>query len=172
MPNNGVKQNPSSDSMSFDLEVAGILDADFKLPKLPGTPFEQIRVNWAELRYVNSSGIVTWLKWVHEVRQSQPGIQFTFVNCPVFLAHIMNSVKGFLPKNSRIQSFEVPFQCERCNKGDSQTFLVKLDNETLQQPLSIADLEALLKTNDCKQTDCGLELDVSPTFFNFLKTNS
>jgi len=87
------------------IELHGVIDEFFSLPEgLIEEGFNHI-FDLDRLESINSTGIREWIRF----HQKFPNISFHFRRCPKFFIDQVNMVKGFLPQNSVIQSFYVPY---------------------------------------------------------------
>ena len=163
--NNKVESEQNSKRFAF--EIVGACEDSFAFPVLPSGPLDEISVDWKKLGLINSSGIARWLRWVHDVRTSQPGVLFTFHHCPTFLVHIINSVNGFLPKGGQVRSFDVPF-IRNGNDLDVEEIATVTLGANGPHPSSIDEIAVMVSTSERKNETEIIELDTLPSYFNFL----
>lgn len=83
----------------------------------------KVVMDFDKITSINSVGIRSWLQWFAQFS----GAHFTFKNCPVALVMQMNMVEGFLPENTKVESFYVPFYCESCDKEFREKFIFGRD---------------------------------------------
>jgi ABC-type transporter Mla MlaB component len=90
----------------------GVLDEETKMPELMAA-YEKLKaagvsppvtLDFSQVTYANSTGIVVWLKFMQEVKTV-----FKYVNAPVWLVSQFNSIRGFLDHNSFVESFQAPY---------------------------------------------------------------
>jgi hypothetical protein len=77
----------------------------------PDVSTKTITIDLKEIGYINSSGIRGWINWK---KQSLEDIEFdiTVANCPREFIDQINLLSDMLPKNTKIQSFFVPYYNE------------------------------------------------------------
>lgn len=106
MQNTIIKINNAGGKTQID--VVGAIDENFSqftkdVPKT-GT----LEFSLQSLKSINSTGIREWIK----LMQSLPGAQITFTSCPKIFIDQVNMVSGFIPTNSQVMSFYVPYYNE------------------------------------------------------------
>jgi hypothetical protein len=146
----------------------GAVDGSFHFPEVPATPLEEIVIDWNRMSYINSVGVLTWLKWVHEIHKSQSGVHFIFRNCRHTLAYIMNSVHRFLPVNGKVESIELPLLCEACGPAKNHFIMLHLDTKR-PGALDMSEIEALADAQKCEIHGAKLVLDIPALYFKFLE---
>jgi len=62
--------------------------------------------------FMNSTGIRDWIKWIHAFAINNSQAQIRLFECPTAVIQIVNMVNDFLPGNSDILSFYVPYYSE------------------------------------------------------------
>ena len=63
-----------------------------------------VTVDFSSVKYANSTGIVTWLKFTVEAN-----VAFKYVKAPIWLVNQFNSIKDYLENGSFVESLDVPF---------------------------------------------------------------
>ena len=147
------------------LQFSGSIDEEAHFPKINDMPTEVI-IDLKNVSAINSIGIRSWINWF----SSYPQVNFVFINCPKSLVMQMNMVQGFLPELHRVESIEVPFYCETCDKERSALFYVgkEIITEGEQVRLEYDKGDICMKPSG-DGPDCELDLDVSEKkFFRFL----
>jgi hypothetical protein len=136
------------------LKVTGPIDENFVFPE--SVACEVLIVDLDGLSMFNSMGIRTWLKWSRDKRGFQ---SMKLENCrPIFLYQI-RFVKDMLPPFATVDSFYVPFY-DTQNDANQDFKIVRgkdYDESRLELPKPV---------NNQGQP---LELDVDPSYFQFLK---
>ena len=132
----------------------GYLNEDAKIPSVDDPSVTELQLNLEKLTMVNSVGIRTWFKFTKSIG---PNVSVQLIHLPKVFVSQANMVSGFLPKNSQIQSFELPYYCEHCDLAESKYCTPQQALEQLQTPL-------------CRKCKGTMELDaVADSYFKFLK---
>lgn len=116
MPLHVVSKSSDEDLI---IELSGDLDETVKFPQMKVRLSSRIIFNCRELGHMNSMGAQIWSKWMGGFDQRQ---QFVFREVPPRVIDMFNLVKGILPKESTIESFYVPYECNSC--GNEENLLV------------------------------------------------
>lgn len=103
------KIDKSSEGSEFVFRVEGSIDEDASFTEASLDGASRIVVDLQQVSAINSCGIREWVKWV---RTAPVGIEMVFKNCPKVIVDQANMVSGFLPENSVVESFYVPYFCE------------------------------------------------------------
>ena len=153
------------DNNNTRLQFEGPMDehSDYKQIQFDFT--DEVIFDFDRVSHINSSGIKAWVQWQNSVQESFPRLRFSFINCPKPIVDQINMVEGFIPKNSVVRSFKVPYYCETCEADKSYTFV--LGREYVQND----DGTFVLKVppNTCERSDCEMEPDVvEQKYFRFL----
>ncbi len=106
MQNTIIKVNNTGGATQID--VIGAIDENFSqftkdIPKAGNVEF-----SLQSLKSINSTGIREWIK----LMQSLSGAQISFASCPKIFIDQVNMVSGFIPANSKVTSFYVPYYNE------------------------------------------------------------
>lgn len=88
--------------------ITGSIDENFNqyTKNIPKTG--EIEISLQSLKSINSTGIREWIK----LMQSIPGAKISFTYCPKIFIDQVNMVSGFIPANSKVLSFYVPYYNE------------------------------------------------------------
>lgn len=86
------------------VKITGSINEDLKFPPPLEGGAKEAEVDFGSVTDINSCGIREWIKWVSAMSDRV----FYFVHCPKIIVDQINMVEGFLPKNSRVNSFYVP----------------------------------------------------------------
>ena len=120
----------------------------------------KVEIDLKDIKSINSVGIRAWIKWF----SSFQGVNFVFLNCPKSIVMQMNMVEGFLPDHSSIESINVPFYCEDCDKEIEVLFSV--GNEIIVED---GKVQLHYDKNSVCPKGCDPELDVNESkYFKFL----
>jgi hypothetical protein len=134
----------------------GSIDESFSTFNVKPHQNKGVKIDFAKVTSINSIGIRNWISWV----SSSPGISFTFLNCPVCVVEQINNVKGFIPENSVIESFFVPYYSEHTGEEKHELYKINKDFQPGKTPVvkPIKD-----------STGKNMDLDVYPQkYFKFL----
>ncbi|MCB0379231.1 MAG: hypothetical protein KDD33_12130 [Bdellovibrionales bacterium] len=153
------------DNMKTRLQIEGAMDEHSDYGSIEAEFTDEVVFDFGDVSHINSTGIKHWVQWVEKITADRPHLRFVFINCPKAIVDQMNMVEGFLPSNSKVQSFKVPYYCETCDKDTVCTFVAgreySVENGQLQ--LTIPDQK-------CGRDDCEMEPDVvEQKYFRFLK---
>jgi len=104
-----VKSVKKNDTVEFIF--SGSIDESLAnyLSVFPNVP--TITMNLEEIISINSVGIREWINLMTKLATSK----ITLINCPKVFIDQVNMVKGFLPTNTHIESFYVPYFSETTN---------------------------------------------------------
>ncbi len=143
--------------------MEGGIDEDSIFPKIDLSGVErEVVVDLAKVEHINSIGIRSWLNWFKPMATKY---KFVLINCPRVVVMQMNMVDGFLPVNSRVESFFVPYYCETCDLESEVLFRVGKE-VTLQNGAVKIDYSP---QGTCKTPDCAIEIDANEAkYFRFL----
>lgn len=107
----------------------------------------------------NSSGIRDWLRWLRPAA-TQKGVTIQFFECPETFIQLANMISDFLPANSEVVSFYVPYYSE--HTGETKKVLLTRGHEYFDEKVVIPELR--------DKEGNAMELDVDANrFFKFLK---
>lgn len=159
------KFQQSTSGQELTLELSGRIEEGARFPVVEDPSVKKIVFDLKGLEYINSLGIRDWVSWIEPLSEKY---QLSMRNCPKRLVHQFNMVNGFLPKGTQVTSLFVPYFCEKCDFEES--FLYHVGKE-IKLEAGIVTLKVdMSKFKDCKDSDCGLELDGSESkYFQFLK---
>ena len=97
------------------LEVffAGKIDENMQFSTVKVPPAQIMIFDFADVLMINSIGIREWVRWI---RQLPGNVIMKFRRCPRAVVEQINILEGFLPKGARVESFFVPYYCEKCDQ--------------------------------------------------------
>lgn len=152
------------------LTFAGSIDEDAKFPAVDADRLKSIDIDLHEVKAINSVGIREWLNWIKPLAEK---VEITLMRCPKALVFQFNMVDGFLPAKTKVESFYVPFFCEKCDKEDN--VLLQVGKEVAITP-GTGKVDFRFKSQEtvvCEKgtpADCEMEMDVTESkYFQFLK---
>ncbi len=140
-----------------NIDINGVIDEDFDFTQYVIKDYNEIEVNLAALKSINSCGIREWIKWFN----TNPKGTILFYECPKIIIDQINMVQGFLVSNARVMSFFVPYYNE--DVGSELNVLFKYGQEFTEDGV---------KPPQVVKDDQGnlLEMDVVESkYFRFLK---
>ncbi len=151
------------------IEVEGALTENTSFPNIDIDGVNKIIFNLDRVVRVNSLGISLWLMFFRKLLDQFPQIDLEFVKCPTVVVEQFNIVKEFLPTNSCVSSFYVPYFSSETNK----TKFVLYENGKdyfWQSEKSYKDLK--LKSEYHEENDIFMIDTVKEKYFNFLKSGN
>jgi hypothetical protein len=112
--------------------------------------------DFVHLKHLNSAGIRFWITLLGKLPS---GSVVHFRNAPKFVVDQMSMVQGFMPSGSVVDSFEMPYFCDKCNKPDSEMLKagVHFDQAVAGKPYALR-----LPKKTCGQVACEFEPDMMP----------
>ena len=103
------------------------LDESVQFPVLKVRFSQQIIFDCHNLKTVSSYGLQKWITWM---RSFDPRIQFVFSGCHSRIVDAFNSVAGFAPQETVVESFYLPFLCHHC--GHEEEILLKRGKDYIE----------------------------------------
>ena len=152
-----LKVNLKSDGDIRLISLTGIVDEDFEYEPLLENPGKIYKIDFNELKMINSTGIREWIRFVEKLGSA---VEFQYFNCPHIIIQQMNMVAGFLTKNAKVLSFYAPYFCEETDE----------EEHILLQSSEIKNFKAPLRTIKVDGQEVELEFDaIEDQYFKFLK---
>jgi hypothetical protein len=136
--------------------------AALNLPDLNGA--KSLVFDFMHVKHINSSGIRFWIQFIAGIPQD---VRPHFKNIPKIVVDQMSMVVGFMPPKSVVDSFEMPFYCDKCGKASSEMLKsgIHFEQATSQSPSALK-----LPKMTCNQTDCDMAPDMLPKkYLRFLE---
>ncbi len=153
-----MKIRQKDDANETLLEFEGDIDEDSVFPEISRQNLP-IALDLDRVSQINSCGIREWIRWIKPLGKST---QFLLRNCPRVVIDQINTVSGFIPANTLIESFKVPYFCGACEKMTMPSFQTK-------EVVKSGDL-LLPGTVPCADCKKDAEMDVIPErYFKFLQ---
>lgn len=152
-------------NMKTRLQIDGSMDEHSDYSSIETHFTDEVVFDFNDVDHINSTGIKHWVQWASMIVEKNPNLKFWFVNCPKPIVDQINMVEGFLPRNSVVKSFKVPYFCEICSKDTVRTFVLgrEYNYEGGKLSLNIPD-------SKCEKENCEMEPDVvEQKYFKFLK---
>ena len=152
----------------LQLTFEGSIDEDVVFPPVAAGANAAIRIDLQAVKSINSVGIREWLNWIRPL--SDAGAKITLARCPKAFVFQLNMVEGFLPKGGVVESFYVPFFCEKCDKESAALFTVGKEATAGAAGPAINFDPKAAKLCSTGAPDCNTEMDASEAkYFQFLK---
>lgn len=150
-----VKLDKAADKLS--VQMAGTIDEDVDFSQFNLSGNQQIDVELAGVKSINSCGIREWIKWMGTAGPAK----ITFNNCPKVIVDQINMVDGFLPTSAKVNSFFVPYYNDE--SGSEKNVLFRYGSEfsegAVNPPAEVKDEEGN-----------AMEMDVIESkYFKFIK---
>lgn len=141
-------------SVTFFFE--GSIDESFSTFNVKPHQNKGVKIDFEKIKSINSIGIRNWIQWI----STNPGVKFTFQNCPVCIVEQINNVKGFAPTGTIIESFFVPYYSEDTGEEKLELYIQGKDYKMGSIPTI-----KLIKDSTGKKMD----LDIYPQkYFKFV----
>ena len=153
------------ENMKTRLQIEGAMDEHSDYSSIETKFTDDVVFDFNDVSHINSTGIKHWVQWVSGIVDTNPSLKFYFVNCPKPIVDQINMVEGFLPRNSVVKSFKVPYYCEECEKDATYTFVLGREYKIENGKASINP-----PIYPCKCTEPSLEPDIiEKKYFRFLE---
>jgi hypothetical protein len=109
-----VELNQIADSV-IELKFRGHLDEASDLPDLNFKDIKCMTIDLEPLEHINSVGILKWKRWQDQIRGLNGTCEIHLYGCHKQFINIINIFEGLLTENTRVDSFFIPFYCEKCD---------------------------------------------------------
>lgn len=93
------------------VELSGHLDETDKFPDLKTRLSQRVIFECEKLVHVSSAAAQTWVRWMRSKPSDQ---QYVFRFVKPRIMHLFNVFTGFLPQQTTMESFYLPYECEKC----------------------------------------------------------
>lgn len=148
----------------FIIELSGHLDEGLHLPENKLRLYQRVVFECDQLMHVNSLATQIWAVWMRSMPNGQ---QFVFRKVRPRIIHIFNVFSGFLPPEAIVESFYMPYECEKC--GYEILWLARRGNEYLE---AVSGASAKLRfTKEINCTKCTGQMTLGfweDKYLNFL----
>ncbi len=152
-----LKFNMKADGDIRIIAMTGIIDEDFDYSSLLENPGKVYKIDFNELKMINSTGIREWIRFIEKLG---PAVNFQYFNCPNIIIQQMNMVSGFLTKNAKVLSFFAPYFCEELDE----------EEHVLLQASEVKDFKAPVRKKLVDGQEVEMEFDaIEEQYFKFLK---
>jgi hypothetical protein len=144
------------------LIFAGPLDENCQLPDMSKGYQGRLIIDLGGLTALNSLGCRKWVLWIKEITSKNGGF---LRNCSPNVINQINVLSGFVPELMKVESFYVPYACEKC--GHEERILLTRGQEFGPKKISVAD------KMPCHKCGGTMEMDVvKDRYFNFVMRES
>jgi len=146
-------------------EISGNITGECPLFSADLSGIQELWIDLSKMQYLNSLGVKHWVLWTGSLK---PTLKITMSKCPSSIINQVNMVAGFLPSAAIIESFYIPYSCEKCSQESS---LLHENGKHFvmgnpQRPGWITPIA----TNPCPKCKVDMEPDVVfDQYFAFLK---
>jgi anti-anti-sigma regulatory factor len=147
------------------LSFAGEIDEDSDFSGIEVGKSASLVIDLDGVTSVNSAGLRSWVRWIKSLTTPR---DMVFRHCRRSIVEQMNILQGFLRPGSKIESFYVPYHCEKC--GHEEDRLARLHQDYTQGLVDHPEQVRLPARVKCPKCDGALEWDViEAKYFRFLK---
>jgi len=106
------------------VNLDGPIGETTKLFTLPIDNVMELTLEMSGVTFINSIGVKHWIIWTLKIPAQ---CKVKIVNCPFVIVSQASTVVGFITPRITIESFRMPYNCERCNY--EETIVAKRGNE-------------------------------------------
>lgn len=146
------------------IELYGHFDESVTFPKAKFRLSQRILLDCGGIQHINSHSIQTWMIWMRQFDSRQ---QFVFKNVPQRVVDIINMVDEFLPLESTVESFYVPYECDKC--AHEEFVLVHRGKEFIERTEKSPAKMLFAKELNCPQCKSAMKISViEKKYFQFL----
>jgi Zn ribbon nucleic-acid-binding protein len=110
-----VIAGPADDDVN--VKLSGNLDETTKFPNIKPRLSQRIVLDCQGLDHMSSYAAQQWALWMRSFDQRQ---QFVLRNLPPRTVDLINMVEDFLPKETTIETFYIPYECADCGYEELQ----------------------------------------------------
>lgn len=126
-------------SGAYRIELFHMIDEEVAFPKGDEMAIKQLIVDCGEVSYINSMGLRNWVRWLANVKKSNPDAGIEFLRLPVSLIRVAEAIGGVLPETSIVRTFFVNFYCPKCA---SQSVLLMENKRNLSLSSTVPKCES------------------------------
>lgn len=109
---------------------------------------QHLGLNFKDVSYANSSGISEWLRLLSEL----PDTPFYYSQAPVWLVKHFSTIQDFFKPLIYIQSFYIPFYCEKTDEELFELFQMGRDIP-LNTPAAEIKIQSIVKGKSVFEVD-------------------
>lgn len=108
---------------SYLVQIYGAIDEVLELKNLILDRPKEIILDFEKTTVIKSYGIRELIRWQTKYAEAK----FTYRNCQKMIIDQINLVEGFLPPKAHVESFYVPYYCEK--SGEESCVLFRYGHE-------------------------------------------
>ncbi|MGZ3771803.1 MAG: hypothetical protein ACXVCP_01445 [Bdellovibrio sp.] len=142
---------------TIKLKIFGRIDEMSVFPKFEGQTISKLSMDLISVEGINSMGILYWIRWWKDLTNRNPGITFQIENARMNMISSASVVVGFLPPQTEILSFFLPYH----NEVEGQTIQELMKKGINYDDKKMTVLEEIKKVHEGKEIT--FELDCFPT---------
>lgn len=144
---------PDGDDLTIELK--GDIDENVVFPEQRVRLAQRIVFECRDLHHINSYGAQIWSKWMRAKDERQ---QFVFRHVPPRVVDLFNLIEGYLPLETVVESFFVPYECDNCHY--EELLLARRGHEYIEA-MNKQSAKLLLPTEiNCPKCKHGMKLGV------------
>lgn len=151
------------DSTNWHIDLSGTIGETYELFHLDFRGVKHTTLNFEKTTYLNSVGVKSWINWLSRV---VPPLVLTYTHCPRLIINQINMVAGFLPRGSSVQSFYVPYHCEKCSAEKS---LLLESGTGFTAGDAISKQPKINAPDEVKCDKCQSEMEMDVIFASYFK---
>jgi anti-anti-sigma regulatory factor len=162
--NMAITIKSSLDAEDFLLELSGHLDESVEFPDVTLRLSQRVIIDCKTVSHINSYAAQMWSKWM---KDKDPRQQFVFRNIPPRIVNKFNLIDGFLPSESTIESFYVPYECDNCEH--EELVLAERGRDFIESQNENPAKLLLAEEINCPKCKSGMKLGIWETkYLRFL----
>jgi ABC-type transporter Mla MlaB component len=112
-------------------KMSGEINEDLIVDELVDFKAEIIKVDFQNVKMINSCGVREWIKLVEAL--ANQGSKVEYHNCPQIVIQQVNMVTGFIPDAGQVVTFYAPYFCDEC-EHEEKLLLTSTELEGRQAP--------------------------------------
>ena len=112
-------------------KLSGEINEDLIVDELVGFKADIIKVDFQNVKMINSCGVREWIKLVEAL--ANQGSKVEYHNCPQIVIQQVNMVTGFIPDGGQVVTFYAPYFCDEC-EHEEKVLLTSTELEGRQAP--------------------------------------
>jgi rubredoxin len=148
----------------YQIELSGVADESSNLSPAPFAKNTALQLDLKDFVILNSSGFRLWFFWLKSLES--PSIEL--LNCSPELVEQIVALEEALPKNVRLTSLEVPYQCSSC--GEQFEILAHRGQDFQENTGTEPAWSDVAETRACPHCHKAASIAAPPLkYFSFLK---
>lgn len=148
------------------LVLKGHINETTQLGDYPYERLNEIYIDLEGVELITSTGVRLWVQWIRKIMVAKSSIRFVFFHVKENIIDQMNGIKGFLPNEFLVRSFEAPYYCKACDRVKHKEFTI---NNNYKEGTKEAPGKINVPPFSCPYCGKDMELDVvQKKYFQFL----